>query len=48
MQDLLDGKDDKGLYLMNTAAAINANRVKFFGTEAPEKSLKLKLVYQIL
>jgi len=48
LQDLLDGKEDKGLYLMNTAAAINANRVKFFGTEAPEKSLKLKLVYQIL
>lgn len=48
LQEILDGKEDKGLFLFNTAAAINANRVKLKGTEAPEGALRLKIIYQIL
>lgn len=48
IQELVNGAEDKGLILVNTAAAISANRVVFHGPESPINPLKLKIIYKEL
>ena len=48
IQELIDGKEDRGLFLVNTAAAISANRVVFWGPESANKPLTLKIIYKVL
>lgn len=48
IQELLDGAEDRGLILVNTAAVISANRVVFHGPESATNPLRLKIIYKEL
>jgi hypothetical protein len=48
IQELLDGAEDRGLILVNTAAVISANRVIFHGPESATNPLRLKIIYKEL